>query len=187
MATKNENRGPYKYDPQFHDAWAFSLAIKGATDEEIAEAFGVNRKTIQRWSKKPAVDKDGKPTGSEVLTSFGEALRSGKEQADAQVVKKLYERCMGYTIEEEVQTIDVNRDGTSKLGQIRTTKKHVPPDTMALMYWLNNRSRKTGEWSQRQDVNVSFGDDSIRDAVAELTLDEARAKLKAICPDEDEE
>ena len=184
---KNANRTPYKYDPQFHDAWAFSLAIKGATDDEIADAFGVNRRTIQRWTKKPSVDKDGKPIGGYTLTSFGESLRAGKVQADAQVEKKLYERCMGYITEEEVQTIDVNRDGTTKIGQIRTTKKQVPPDTMAIMYWLNNRSRKTGEWSQRQDVSVSFGDDSIREAVAELTLEEARAKLKAICPEEDEE
>jgi hypothetical protein len=29
---------------------------------------------------------------------------------------------------------------------------------MAGMYWLNNRSRRSGEWAQKQDVNVSFGD-----------------------------
>jgi hypothetical protein len=176
-----KNREPYKYRPEFHDAWAFSLSIKGATDEEIAEAFGVNRKTINRWSY-TTNDK-----GEDVLTSFGEALLHAKEQADAQVVKKLFERCMGYDVEEEQKTIDVNKDGSSKIGQIRTVKKHIPPDTMAMMYWLNNRSRKTGEWSQRQEVSVGFGDDSIREAVRELSLEEARAKLTAIRSEIDDE
>lgn len=25
---------------------------------------------------------------------------------------------------------------------------------MAIMYWLNNRKRKTGEWSQKQDITL---------------------------------
>ena len=38
----------------------------------------------------------------------------------------------------------------------------------------------------RQDVNVNFGDDSIAEAVRELTLEEARAKLAAIRASKDE-
>ena len=30
---------------------------------------------------------------------------------------------------------------------------------MAIMYWLNNRKRSTGEWSQRQDVNLNLDND----------------------------
>ena len=144
----------YKYDPAYHDAWAFSLAIRGATDQEIAEAFKVSRRTIIRWTK-TTNDK-----GEEALTSFGEALRTGKNVADAQVEKRLYERCLGYDYEEEQKVIEVNKDGSSKIGQIRTVKKHVPPDVMAIMYWLNNRSRKTGEWTQKQEVNVSFDNEN---------------------------
>ena len=151
MAQKrNQNRSPYKYDAKFHDAWAFSLALKGATDEEIAEAFGVARKTIDRWST-TTNDK-----GEQVLTSFGEARRAGKEQADAQVIKKLYERCLGYETTEAQQILDYDMNGKPRIRETRTNKKHVPPDIMAIMYWLNNRSRKSGEWSQKQDVNVSF-------------------------------
>ena len=29
-----------KYNPEYHDDWAWSLAVKGATNDEIAEAFG---------------------------------------------------------------------------------------------------------------------------------------------------
>ena len=172
--ARNENRTPYKYDAKFHDAWVFSLCIKGADDNELADAFHVSRRTIERWS----VTTDDK--GERILTSFGEARCVGKRQADAQVEKKLHERCLGYDITDVQQIIEYDSNGTPHVKETRTTKKHIPPDVMAIMYWLNNRSRKTGEWSQRQDLNVSFGDDSIRNAVRELTLDEARAKLAAI-------
>ena len=171
---RQKKREPYKYDSTYHDAWVFSLAIKGATDEEIAEAFGVTRRTIIRWCK------TANDHGEEVLSSFGEARCSGKEQADAQVVKKLFERCVGYEVTEGQQVIEYDQNGAPRIKEARTTKKHVAPDVMAIMYWLNNRSKKTGEWSQRQDVNISFDDDSIREAVRELTLEEARAKLASI-------
>jgi transposase len=159
------NRKAYKYDPKYHDAWVFSLAIKGATDDEIAEAFGVNRRTVERWSKTT------NENGDEILSSFGEARRSGKEQADAQVVKKLYERCMGYESTEVNQTIDHDAQGRMSVRETRTTKKHIVPDTMAIMYWLNNRSRMSGEWSQRQDVNVSL-DEGRKDVVIYLPAKE---------------
>jgi len=139
-----------KYNPQYHDAWAWSLAMKGATDQEIADAFGVSRQTIMRWSK--TVDKEGK----EVLTSFGEALQTGKEAADAQVERKLFERCLGYEYEEAKQILDHDNQGRPSLKKTEVTKKTVPPDTMAIMYWLNNRKRKTGEWSQRQDITLGL-------------------------------
>lgn len=165
---------PKKYSPAHHDSWAWSLAIRGATDQEIADAFGVSRQTLIRWSW----TKDDK--GDKILTSFGEALQSGKEPADAKVERKMFERIMGYSYEEVKRFIKYDENGRSIIKKTEITVKHIPPNEMLIMYWLNNRKRKTGEWSQRQDVNVSFGDDTIRDAVRELTLDEARAKLAAI-------
>lgn len=38
---------PLKYNPAYHDDWAWSLAIKGATDQDIADAFHVSRRTIR--------------------------------------------------------------------------------------------------------------------------------------------
>lgn len=126
------------YNPQYHIAWGWSLAIKGATDQEIADAFGVSRMTINRWKKK--------------YPEFAASLANGKKAADARVEKSLFDRCIGYEVEEEEKTIDVHKDGTSKIGTIRTRKKKILPDVMAIMYWLNNRSRDTGEWAQMQNI-----------------------------------
>lgn len=170
-----------KYNPSFHDAWAWSLAIKGATDQEIADAFGVSRQSILRWSK----TKNEK--GEYVLTSFGEALQAGKEAADAQVEKKLYERCLGYEHDEVKRILKADDSGRQSLEKTEITHKTVPPDTMAIMYWLNNRKRRTGEWSQRQDVNLSLEGGNIREAVRELSLEEARAALDSLRKLDEEE
>ena len=52
----------------------------------------------------------------------------------------------------EEKLIEVHKDGSSKIGTVRTKRRHIPPDTMAMMYWLNNRSRDTGEWAQVQNI-----------------------------------
>lgn len=130
---------PMKYNPEYHDDWAWSLALKGATDQEVAEAFGVSKRTIIRW-------KEDHP-------SFAEAYQRGKDIADAKVKKALYERAIGYEVTEKESTVDVDpKTGESKPVRVKTTTKKYPPDTMAAMYWLNNRSK--GEFSQRQEITL---------------------------------
>ena len=66
---------------------------------------------------------------------------------------------MGYDATEIEQIIDHGKNGQINIRETLKKTKHVPPNVMAIMYWLNNRSRKTGEWSQKQDVNLSFGEE----------------------------
>ena len=126
---------PSKYNKDYHDDWAWSLASKGATDEEIAKAMRISVRTFHRWKKE--------------YPSFLESLSNGKDMADAKVEKMLYKRALGYDVEETERIVDVNSDGSVKPVRVKTTKKHIAPDTMAQMYWLNNRRR--GEWGQRQE------------------------------------
>ena len=42
---------PSKYNKDYHDDWAWSLASKGATDEEIAKAMRISVRTFHRWKK----------------------------------------------------------------------------------------------------------------------------------------
>lgn len=132
-----------KYNPEYHDDWAWSLAIKGATNEEIAEAFGISKRTFIRWEK----DHD----------SLREAVLRGKYAADAKVEKSLYQRATGYTVTDTEKTIDMDRDGNPKPVRVKTTTKNIPADTMAIMYWLNNRKRSS--WNQRQEVELSTGEE----------------------------
>lgn len=133
---------PSKYNSAYHDDWAWSLAAQGATDEEIAEAFKISVRTLHRWKKD--------------YEKFAEALATGKEVADAKVEKSLYRRALGYEAKDVDQTVDTDpMTGKVTITKQRIVTKHVPPDTMAIMYWLNNRTKNTGKWSQQQKVELS--------------------------------
>lgn len=133
-----------KYNPEYHDDWAWSLAIKGATNDEIAEAFGISTRTFIRWKQEHE--------------SLNDAVERGKNIADSKVEKALYQRALGYQITDTEKTIDMDKDGNPKPVRIKNTTKNIVPDTMAIMYWLNNRKRT--QWAQRQEVAISAGDDS---------------------------
>lgn len=169
-----------KYNPEFHIPWAWSLAIRGATDKEIAEEFGVSERTIYRW--KYEYDENGNvrldDNGEKMLSEFGKTLLTGKKPADAKVEAKLFDRCLGYTAIDEERIIEYAADGSVKPVRVRSFRKHIPPDVMAIMYWLNNRSRKTGEWSQRQDVVLKTSNEI---DLSNLSEDELR-KLAALSP-----
>ena len=146
------------YNEKYHVDWAWSLALKGTTDEEIAEAFHISVRTLHRWKK----------THPELLT----ALEEGKDVADAKVKRSLYQRAVGYEAKEVTQIIEQDpATGTQRVSKTQVTTKHIVPDTMACMYWLNNRSK--GEFSQRQEVTLGG---SVRTSPMEkLTEDELRS------------
>ena len=130
------------YNPKFHDDWAWSLAIRGATDAEIAEAMHVSRKTICSWKNEHE--------------SFANALAEGKEIADSKIERSLYQSAQGYFIDEEERLIEVNKDGTTKLGDLRTKKRYIPPSTTAQIFWLKNRKRE--HWRDVSKTEVTGAD-----------------------------
>ena len=124
-----------KYNPDFPDDWAWSLAAMGATNEEIAKAMGVSKRTIIRWSQEHE--------------SFGEALARGKGVSDAKVVRSLYQRGVGYDYTEERQTVELDKEEKPKPIKVEKIKKHVPPDVGAQCFWLKNRQRSM--WQDRPE------------------------------------
>jgi hypothetical protein len=116
--------------------------MKGATDQEIADAFDVSVRAINNWKGKHA--------------SFRKKIDEGKSGANSKVEASLYKRAVGYKFEETETLLEMDANGNQKPLRIKKVKKHVAPDTMAIMYFLNNRTRKSGEWTQKQDVSVSF-------------------------------
>lgn len=84
-----------KYNPEYHDDWAWSLASKGAIDDEIAEAFGISVRTLHRWKQE--------------YPSFLQALTVGKEAADAKIEKSLYKRALGYDVKEKETLVETDK------------------------------------------------------------------------------
>lgn len=143
---------PFGYNPKYHVDWAWSMAVKGATDQEIADAFGISRMTLHRWKRE--------------FPELKEAMENAKATADARVEKSLYKRALGYEMVETEEIAEVDDEGFRKVTAVKTKTKQVAPDTMAIMYWLNNRKR--GQWAQKQEVQVTASNDSDTDVVIVL-------------------
>jgi hypothetical protein len=126
---------PTDYKPEYAEQ-ALAQCEKGATDQELADFFGITVRTLYRWKNTQA--------------EFCQALKDGKAPADGRVERSLFERAVGYE-RDEVDIRVVN-------GEIVQTpvRKFYPPDTTAAIFWLKNR--KPSDWRDKteQDVNVKM-------------------------------
>lgn len=100
-----------------HEQQVRMIAMRGATDDEIADTFGVSREMFQRWRK--------------TYPSFEKAIDQGRSKVDADMVYALYRNGTGFTYEEETTA--------GKDGHVVKIKRYARPDTSAIKYWLENR------------------------------------------------
>lgn len=109
---------PTRYKPEFAKQ-ALNYCYLGATDDQLAVYFDVTKRTIHYWKKKHP--------------EFADAVKNGKDYADALVAKSLYQRAIGYSCPETKVNV---YDGEVILTEIT---KHYPPDTTACIFFLKNR------------------------------------------------
>ena len=109
---------------------ATKLAKLGATDNELADFFDVAVRVLHRWKVR--------------YPEFFEALKVGKGDADARVVRSLYQRAVGYTIETEKVFCNTKGDVTRV-----PTVEHIQPSDTAAIFWLKNRDRDN--WRDKQE------------------------------------
>lgn len=132
--TEKKNKGgrPSKYQASFAEQ-ALKLCRLGATDKELADFFGVNELTINRWK----VDRP----------EFCKSLKEGKGLADAEVADKLFKRATGY----QHEAVKIVADAKTGAEHIVPYTEHYPPDTTAAIFWLKNR--RPDLWRDKTDVN----------------------------------
>ena len=131
MAKKKAktNGRPTKFKPEYLEQ-AYKLCLLGATDEQMAEFFGIAERTLNRWKKRKR---------------FCQSIKRGKIDADANIAESLYKRGRGY---EHPETKVFCHEGVITTFEVI---KHYPPDTAAAFIWLRNRAG----WKDRRDVNIS--------------------------------
>lgn len=152
---------PSKYKEEYAEQ-ARKLCLLGATIPELAAFFEVNPDTISEWKS--------------VHATFSDAIKEGKEQADANVAARLYNRALGY----EHEDVDIRVLN----GEIVQTKvqKYYPPDTAAAIFWLKNRQR--AKWRDRIDQELSGPDGAPIQTESKLNVSglstEALAEIMAL-------
>lgn len=109
---------PSKYKSEYTKI-ASKMCDLGATDQDLADVFDVDVRTIYRWKVQNK--------------EFCQALSTAKEGYDDRIERSLAMRAIGYT-HDEIDIRVVN-------GEIVETPitKHYPPDTKAALAWLYNR------------------------------------------------
>lgn len=114
---------------------AAKLAELGATDQEMADFFEIEVRTLYRW-------KHDHP-------EFCQALKSGKEVADERVERSLYQRAIGYEQEE----VKIFMPSGAEKPVYAPFRAKVAPDTTAAIFWLKNRRRD--QWRDKVETEHS--------------------------------
>lgn len=128
---------PSKFHPGLVEQ-AKKLSLLGATDRELADFFKVSQSTLNLWKIEHP--------------EFSEALKLGKESADARVERSLFQRALGYTHD----AVKIFADPKTGAEQIVPFTEHYPPDTTAAIFWLKNR--RPEEWRDKVQTELTGKD-----------------------------
>lgn len=127
---KKKVGAPSKYNPKYA-AIAKQLCLLGATNENLAKSFEVDPSTIATWmNKNPA---------------FRNAIKAGRENADAQVADALFNRALGY--KHKATKLQLDRNGK---WQTKDYIEVYPPDATSALFWLKNR--QPDKWREKLDI-----------------------------------
>jgi hypothetical protein len=124
------------FDKRFIEV-AKRMAYLGATDEDLAIAFGVTIKCVIEWRAKHP--------------QFGEALKIGKSEADDRVERSLYQRAVGYTY----RSCKIFMPAGAKAPVIVPYDEHIPPDVTAGIFWSKNR--RPDKWRDTWHLEAAVG------------------------------
>ena len=140
-----------QYKPEFVRQ-AYKLCLLGAINEDLARFFDVTESTFYKWLSEKE--------------EFSEAIKRGREIADANVGERLYHRAIGYS-HESVHVSNYQGDIT-----LTPITKHYPPDTVAAIFWLKNR--QPARWRDTKHLDVH------KRSIDDLTDEELDAELAAV-------
>lgn len=153
---KNKGGRPSSFNESFIPI-AEKMCSLGATDADLADAFGVSTVTIQNWQSK--------------YPEFKTAIALGKAEVfDPKVERALAQLALGYSV--DIEEVKITKDGDEIRYDIR---KHYPPNVTACIFWLKNR--KPEMWRDTYDHNHTSSD---AEKPSEQLLAEIRAEAEEL-------
>lgn len=139
------------------------------TIAEVCQMVGISTRTFYLWQ--------------EENFEFAQAVSDAREELRQFLVceaqKSLLKKIQGYTVDEtKVVTVpssenDENGRPKPKIKEQTTTKKHIAPDTAAIIFTLTNREPET--WKNRIHNEITGKDG--KDLFKQMSDDELNAKI----------
>ena len=161
---------PTFYKPEFPEL-ARLHCLKGATNQQLGEAFSVDAATISDWlAAKP---------------EFRAAVDAGRERADAEVANALFLRATGKVT---IPAVKIYADAKSGAEHVVEYTEHFPPDTAAAIHWL--KCRQPALWADRSQVDVTSNSADTKTLKLELSpraLAHVEELAKLLLGDDDED
>ena len=126
------------------------MACMGKDASQIAACMGISLSTLRRWQKR--------------YPEIAAALAFGKDNADFAVMEALHRRAVGYTAPVKktykLKHTEFDPDSGKKVleyEELQTgiDETHVPADTRAEIFWLQNRRGE--DWGQEKSENEQEG------------------------------
>lgn len=114
------------------------MARSGLTETEIAAELKINPSTLTRWKQK--------------YPDIVQALNESRNFVDSLVEDSLLKRALGYEYEEAKMV--ATQDG--KTRRVEKTKRAVPPDVTAQIFWLKNR--QPDKWRDKREHELTGKD-----------------------------
>lgn len=153
-----------------------SWARDGATEEEIAKKLKISRDSLSVYKKSFSAFSDALKSAraydDEVVDALHQNTLGGKVQllTPIKCKKRFYEN--GKLVREE------------EVIEITTREEYVRPDTLAQMYWLNNR--QAAKWKAKPVEQADAQEREQRDKDKDELLERLRARKIEGFNDDDE-
>jgi len=126
--------------PEYHEGFcwiASQYTLIGGILDDIGQLLGTNSETVSAWMVSHP--------------NFSEAIKTARQNADAEIEKSLFHRAKGYS---HPAVKIFNNDGNALTVSYT---EHYPPSEVACFFWLANR--KPHMWKHRPENNQESPED----------------------------
>ena len=114
----------------------------GATVKEVAGKLGIAYSSLRKY-----IDLGDK--GDARYAAFAAMFAEACQEPDDKVEAALFKKATGIMIEESKTEEVIDKKTGEKKKLTTKTKRYIPPDTQAAMFWLSNRRKD--RWSYRPE------------------------------------
>lgn len=132
------------------------------TVEQICKMVGISKQSFYNWKEK--------------YVYFFDGIKKARNKFDEKIVQEaehsLLKKIKGFDVEEKTTEVEIEKNGEARPAKIKTTTKHIPPDTAAIIFTLTNREPSRYQNKYNAELSGKNGKDLIPEPITIRIIDE---------------